>query len=296
MRNETGKFWTIILSTICWWSFVISLGRSFAVSLARIFEGNLRGRHFVPEGPSKGQRIHFVTPDGNGLVHIMCLQPLRLVNGQIDCGQWSVGWFCGDRVQFQGSKKVYGKANGLWQISSVQTCGKKQTNMPVPNGFTIHFCWLNRSCMTNHFKSCCFFVSIWAHPLAPAGRSVAVCWWPTRWSPTFLHCTSHLVKPMPLHVLHVRRSVVTLGRLKHKEGRKLLRTRTEFGRDMPISCPLTICSSTIGMNQSPTAPQIRSESEFKFFHCIHQIILRSVPYIACTESHHVLTSLLVYRL
>lgn len=55
------------------------------MSLARIFEGNLRGRHFVPEGPSKGQRIHFVTPDGNGLVHIMCLQPLRLVNGQIDC-------------------------------------------------------------------------------------------------------------------------------------------------------------------------------------------------------------------
>lgn len=111
--------------------------------------------------------------------------------------------------------------------------------------------------MTNHFKSCCFFVSIWAHPLAPAGRSVAVCWWPTRWSPTFLHCTSHLVKPMPLHVLHARRSVVTLGRLKHKEWRKLLRTRTEFGRDMPISCSLTICSSTIGTNQSPTAPQIR---------------------------------------
>ena len=159
---------------------------------------------------------------------------------------------------FKDPKKSNGKANGLWQISSVQTCGEKANKHACAQRIHyILFFWLNRSCMTNHFKSCCFFVSIWAHPLAPAGRSVAVCWWPTRWSPTFLHCTSHLVKPMPLHVLHARRSVVTLGRLKHKEWRKLLRTRTEFGRDMPISCSLTICSSTIGTNQSPTAPQIR---------------------------------------
>ena len=58
-------------------------------------------------------------------------------------------------------------------------------------------------------RSCCFLLSIWAHPLFRWTFRCG-CWWPLHWSLAFLHCSSHVVMAMPLHDLHARRSVVTL--------------------------------------------------------------------------------------